>query len=332
MQIYGIDLASEKFDVSFLDANGNAKHIVVKNTVSQIEKFLDKLPPDACIVAEHTGVYGDLLLYLADTAGIAVCYVQAYAIKHSMGLVRGKSDPLDCARIREYGERHQDKLVPTHFPSESMYKLNALYATRRLFVELRKQLLTTRESDKKRPLHSEVAENAKANSIEELSNHIDEVEKEMQRIIDEDPELKNTSDIVRSVPGIGPVTATQLIIRTNNFKRVSTAKKCATLAGISPWPNATGKTDKGNHVSHMGDKELKSLLFMCARSASEHFEKMRIYTMKKKDVEKKHFFLVMNNIANRLLKILYAMVKKGEMFNPCFIPRDPRLKQTINNS
>ena len=66
MQIYGIDLASEKFDVSFVDSNGQARHLVVKNTRSQIEKFLDKLPEDCRLVAEHTGVYGDTLLKMAD--------------------------------------------------------------------------------------------------------------------------------------------------------------------------------------------------------------------------------------------------------------------------
>ena len=121
-------------------------------------------------------------------------------------------------------------------------------------------------------------------------------------------------------------TATELIIKTDNFKRVSTAKKCATLAGISPFPNATGKSDKGNHVSHMGDKQLKSLLFMCARSAVVHFEKMRVYKMKKHEIEHKHIYVVLNNVANRLLKILYTLVKKGELYDPAYLPRDPRLK------
>lgn len=325
MQIYGIDLASEKFDVSFL-LNGKEKHITVKNTFSHIEKFLDKLPDDARLVAEHTGVYGDLLLYLADNRGIPVSYLSGYEIKHSMGLVRGKSDPLDCVRIREYGERNADRLVDTHFPSESLYRLRELYATRRMLVEMRKMMLTTQEGDKKRPIRSDVAERVKEESVAHLSEQIAEVEGEMQRIINEDEELHKNSTIVQSIPGIGAVTATDLIIKTDNFKRVSTAKKCATLAGISPWPNSTGKTDKGCHVSHMGDKELKSLLFMCARSASECFGKIHVYKMKKLEVEKKHYFLVMNNIANRLLKIMYSMIKKGELFNPDFMPRDPRLK------
>jgi hypothetical protein len=50
--------------------------------------------------------------------------------------------------------------------------------------------------------------------------------------------------------------------------------------------------------------------------------------MKKYDVEHKHFFVVMNNIANKLLKIIYAMVKSGKKYDPSHIPTDPRLKLT----
>ena len=163
-------------------------------------------------------------------------------------------------------------------------------------------------------------------SLAELNAAIKEVEDEMERLIQSDQELARSAAIARSVPGIGMVTSTEIIIKTGNFKRVSTAKKCASLAGIAPFPNATGKTDKGNHVAAMGDKQLKSLLFMCAMSSVTYSDRMRVYKMKKMDVERKHFFLVMNNIANKLLKTLYALIKKGEMFNSDYLPRDPRLK------
>lgn len=326
MQIYGIDLASEKFDVSFVDSKEQTRHIVVKNTQPQIEKFLDKLPGDCRLVAEHTGVYGDMLLKLADIRGIAVSYVSGYEIKHSLGLIRGKSDPVDASRIREYGERYADRLEDTHFPSETLYELRELYATRRLLVQQRKQLQTMLKGDEYRPEKSSTAQNVKLKMVEQLSNQIASIEDKMVELIDKEDDLSENSAIAQSIPGIGPITATELIIKTDNFKRVGSAKKCATLAGIAPFPNSTGKTDKGSHVSHMGDKQLKSLLFMCARSAVVHFEKMRVYKMKKYDVEHKHIFVVLNNVANRLLKILYALIKKGEMYNPQYLPRDPRLK------
>lgn len=325
-QIYGIDLASEKFDVSFVDEQGKVKHIVVKNIRTQVVRFLDNLPEEAHLVAEHTGVYGDLLLLEANIRGITISYVSGYEIRHRMGLVRGKSDPIDASRIREYGERYYDKLQPTQFPSESLYKLRELYSLRRLLVQQRKQMKALIKGDKHRPFSSDKAVFLKEKILKEYSDKISEIETELEIIINNDAELKQTYLIAQSVPGIGPVTAIELIIKTGNFKRVSTAKKCATLAGISPWPNATGKIDKGSHVSCMGDKELKSLLFMCARSAIQCFEKMRIYKMKKYDVEKKHFFLVLNNVANKLLTILYALVKKREIYNPSYLPRDPRLK------
>lgn len=332
MQIYGIDLASQKFDVSFRDSEGKLRNIVVRNIRSGIEKFLDQLPPDCRLVAEHTGAYGDLLLKLACIRGIRVSYVSGYEIKHSMGLVRGKSDPIDASRIREYGERYQDRLEETRFPSEALYALRELYATRRLLVEQRKQLQAVLKSDLSRPDTNRTAQKVKSDMIAMLDAQIKSLEEEMDRLIADDEELSKNSAIAQSVPGIGPVTATELIIKTDNFTRVSTAKKCATLAGIAPFPNSTGKSDKGSHVSHMGDKQLKSLLFMCASSAIVHFEKMRVYKMKKYDVEHKHIFVVLNNVANRLLKILYALVKSGKRYDPLYVPRDPRLKLDINNN
>ncbi len=44
MQIYGIDLAMEKFDVSFPDGKGSEKHLIVNNKLSAITKFLKRVP------------------------------------------------------------------------------------------------------------------------------------------------------------------------------------------------------------------------------------------------------------------------------------------------
>jgi transposase len=108
-QIYGVDLAKEKFDVNFLNSNNVSKSIIVKNDLNGIVAFLNKLPNDCIICAEHTGVYSDLLLYLSGCMNIQVALVSGYEIKHSLGLLKGKSDKIDAKRIREYGERFYDR-------------------------------------------------------------------------------------------------------------------------------------------------------------------------------------------------------------------------------
>jgi hypothetical protein len=78
MQIYGIDLAKEKFDVSFFDltskkVSNQPSHKVVKNNFKSIGRFLETLPSDAVLVAEHTGVYGDTLLKCCMDSNVKKC-------------------------------------------------------------------------------------------------------------------------------------------------------------------------------------------------------------------------------------------------------------------
>jgi hypothetical protein len=54
---------------------------------------------------------------------IPIALVPGYTIKHSLGLLKGKSDPLDARRIREYGERFTDKLVFSEYDKESIVEL-----------------------------------------------------------------------------------------------------------------------------------------------------------------------------------------------------------------
>lgn len=65
---------------------------------------------------------------------------------------------------------------------------------------------------------------------------------------------------------------------------------------------------------------------MCARSAVAHFERMRLYKIKKLDIERKHYFVVMNNVAKKLVLIIYALIKSGRTYDPLFLPADPRLR------
>ena len=47
----------------------------------------------------------------------------------------------------------------------------------------------------------------------------------------------------------------------------------------------------------------------------------------RKMMEGKHFYLVMNNVANKLLRTIYAVVESGEPFDINHITLDPRMKK-----
>jgi transposase len=332
VQIYGIDLSMEKFDVSFIDSESKLNHKVVKNDLKGISKFLAQLPKDALLCAEYTGVYGDLLLFLANESDVSISYVSAYAIKHSMGIQRGKSDPVDANRIREYGERFGDKLILSHFVSEKMYELKELYRIRRTFIDSRKRLKTVIEGENRKPFSSLAAHKSIMTEMESLDGQIDLIEQEMSEVINEDEEMCKNHGIVTSVVGVGNVTACELIIKTENFHKINGAKACAEFAGIAPHPYSSGTMDKGSRISHMGDKQLKTLLFLCSRSAVENNKEIRLYFERKYLVEKKPYFLVMNNVANKMIKIIFSLVCKQVNFDRDYIQKDPRMDKDTATS
>ncbi len=326
MQIYGIDLAMEKFDVSFLDGKGSEKHLIVNNKLGAITRFLKRVPTGSLLCAEHTGVYGNLLVFLCNHLEIPISLTSGYSIKHSLGLLKGKSDKLDAKRIREYGERFSDKLELAEYESDKLQELSELSVLRSQLVKERKMLETQQQSKKHNPYNSVSAHKQAEKVIAVFNKSISEIEEEILKIIESDQSLKRTFELSTSVKGIGPITTCELIIKTGNFKKIDTARKAASYAGVCPYPNSTGKMVKKDKVSHMSDKTLKTLLHLCAKSATQHNQAYRLYYEKKKQEGKPHY-LILNNISNKLLRTLYSVITSGISYDPNYICIDPRLKE-----
>ncbi|SMO49560.1 Transposase [Saccharicrinis carchari] len=330
MQVYGIDLSMEKFDVNFIDANGKETHWLVKNKLGSISNFLESVPEGDVLCAEHTGAYGDLLVYLCNQLNLHIALVPGYTIKHSLGITKGKSDPVDAGRVREYGERFFDKLVFKEYDTEEIVELKSLYTLRSQLVKTRKGLRTGNHGRSILPMQSVSVNKHLQKVLHNLDDQIKEVETEIEAVIMAKNELKENYELAITVKGVGPVITTNLLIRTGNFETIGTAKKAASFAGVCPFPNASGKMVGKSKTSPFADKELKSLLYMGAKSAVKHNKEYRLYYERKK-MEGKPHFLIMNNVANKLLRTIYSVVKNKTPYSRDYICLDPR-ENNINSS
>lgn len=325
-QIYGIDLSKEKFDVCFIDQEGKTVERIIKNSYSSIIKFLSGLPPEACLCAENTGVYGELLVFLANLMSVEICLSSGYEIKHSLGMLKGKSDKLDARRIREYGVRFSDRLCPTKIASEAMTELKELHKLRAQFVRQRKMLSCHIECKKQRPFNSIKANAFAREQMEHLNRCIEELELEIIQVIKLDPEIFENYILITSIKGIGPVTTSELIVKTENFKKIDAAKKAASFAGVCPFPNSTGKMVRKSKVSKMSDKTLRSLLHLCGKSAVLYNMEFKLYFERKK-MEGKPYYLIMNNVSNKLLRIVYSIIESRIPYDANYICNDPRITE-----
>ncbi len=323
-QIYGIDLSKEKFDVNFIDLKGITRQQEVKNKYDAICEFLLSLPQETALCIEHTGIYGELLVFLSNCMNVTIYAVSGYEIKHSLGLQKGKSDAIDALRIREYAERFPDKLTTARHTEEDMHELRELHCLRQSLVKTRKILLTQQKEKNRMHLESLTAHNIAAQTIAYISSQICATEQEIQKVIDANPAYARNSKLVCSINGVGPVTTNELIIKTHNFQKIDTARKAGSFAGICPFPNSSGKMVKKSRISSMGDRSLKTLLYLCATSSIQYNKEMKTYYNRKK-AEGKPSYLVLNNVANKLLRTIYAIIESGEMYDQNYLCQDPRL-------
>lgn len=330
MQIYGIDLAKEKFDVSFLRQSAKSAvaapvHKVVSNTESSIRTFLKSVPAGSILVAEHTGVYGERLLKMCTDMNVKIAYVGGHVIHtYKAGPDRGKTDELDCSLLREFGERFTDKLRLATFPTEAIYELQQLSRQRTMLVEERKRVATADKAEECRPYRSETVRRSMRNLMDMLDEEIRDIEKAMLDIIGKDEGLSNSYDIITSVNGVGLVTAVELIVKTKNFTTIKTAKQYAAYAGTAPYEKSSGKMNRGAHISKWGNRRSKTLLYICAESARRYNKEIKLYYERRTIVDKKAHHYVLNAIANKLLKLVFTLIAKNEKYDPCYIQHDPR--------
>lgn len=323
--VYGIDLSKEKFDVYYLNNQQQPVHKVYKNNFKGIVRFLDTLKTDVLLCAEHTGIYGDLLVFLANAKNIRISLIPGYNIKYSLGLQKGKSDKIDSARIREYGLRFRDKLKLTYSPSECLHELREIFNLRSQLVQQRKMLSTHLKNKKQASYSSVYVNNVSTNMINGFDKNIDQLEQQILQIIHNNKELEDNFRLVTSVKSVGKITACELIIKTGNFNKINTAKKAASYAGVCPFPNESGKMVAKCRTNKMSDKSLKSLLFLCALNAIKFNKEYKLYYERKK-LEGKPTFLIMNNVANKLLRTIYSVLESKQMYDPNYVCLDPREK------
>ena len=325
MQIYGIDISSAHLDIYSIDQDEKPFVKRIGNTFKGICKFLERLPKDSILCAEHTGVYGDLLVHLANSYGFKIALIEGYVISKSFTMEKGKTDPIDARKIWNYGTRFYDKLRFAGAADMALHEIKELLGLRNQLVKQRKMLKTNLKGKQKQVVSSVNIGQAQQKIIGFLTEQIKELEKQIQVVIAQDPVLEHNYKLITSVNGLGPLISAELIAYTENFTKIDNPKKAAAFAGVCPYPHQSGKFAKRPKVSQRSNKRLKSLLFLAALNMCKANKEFRLYK-ERKIMEGKHFFLVMNNVANKMLRILFAVIKSGQPYDPMYIRLDPREK------
>jgi len=319
--ILGIDVSKKTLDLCLIltDHPLEKKAFNTTNTEKGYQAMLNwfkkqKLNIDTgLVVLEHTGIYSLVLCEFLDQQQISYSLVSGLEVKRASGISRGKDDKKDAFMLAMYGYRHQDELKPGMTKQAELLQLQMLQAQRKRLVNNKKSFLLPVKELYQMNMEDKaiVLETNQCNVIEEINNSIKAIEQQIMEIIQNNEQLKKQYELCTSIPGVGMQLTVCLLVTTGAFTLFKTSRKLACFAGVAPFPYQSGTSIRGrNKVSHLADKELKSLLHMASLNAVRADNQLKLYYQRKK-AEGKNALLVLNTVRNKLLQRIMAVVDRG---------------------
>jgi transposase len=323
----GIDLSKTYFDATIL--NQTSKKVAYqqfKNTLLGCQQLLEWVDEkthqldQTLFCMEHTGIYGRLLQHLLQDHCLALWMDSGVQIKHSLGIQRGKNDRIDSFRIASYAfiRCHLAKLTPIY--DAQLEALHDLLSCRNRLLCAYNTLRTAQEEIKNvAPTSYAYIKEAQAKAIDGIQASLKDLDNQINDLLEKNPAWQENIQLATSIKGIGKITALWFLVYTRNFCDEFNARRVAAFVGIAPYTIRSGTSvDKGSHTSNFAHRHLKALLHMAAMSAIHYNPAIKTYYQRKK-AEGKNGLLVLNNVKNKLIHQLIAVIRSKHQFDPCFL-------------
>lgn len=325
----GIDIGSK----SFVSTISNLKSSYTEEFANNVEGFslftewLKKnkaTKAKSIIVMETTGVYSEQLCHNLYEKGFDLCVENSLKVKRAFGISPLKNDIVDSKRIAEYALRFTDKLTLWQPPQTILEEVNILLSLREQFVNQ-----STANKNILKALSKKVNKNIFAiesleSFIAALKSKINEIEKQIKNLLLSDSSIGSKYINLISIPGVGLLLSSELLVLTNGFIKTQNHKEISSYLGICPHENSSGTIIKKARSSGYGHPRIRKLIYLASCCVKGHNQDFTNY-FNRKVKEGKSGRLLINNIANKLIKIICGVIKSGKPFIPNFKSLSPIL-------
>jgi transposase len=303
----GIDIAKDKFDVH---VRPFSKTWTLTNDLKGFEQLvvhLKQFPTLQLLVVEASGGYERTLVSQLIEANIPVAVVnprQARDFAKGLGH-RAKTDPIDASDLAQFAELVKPKL--THKTPENQQQLQDLVTRRRQIIHLQ-----TIEKNRQHTTHGVIPNKTIKETLALFDKQLATLEKAIAELFDASDDWTAKTAILTSVPGVGKITAQQLLAEISELGTVKRTQ-IAALGGLAPYNHDSGKL-KGRRCISGGRQSVRTALYMAALTA-RRFNPVFIAFAKRLKQAGKPYLVIQVACMRKLLVTLNAMLKSRTDWN-----------------
>jgi len=342
----GVDLHKTQFTVCFLGEDRKVKDSgMFPTNVVGYKEFLLKIKNlenegyEVQAAVESTG-NARYFKNKLNQAGITVIVVNTVKFKVVNESVK-KTDKHDALTLAEFLEK--DMLPESRLCSQESEDLRRVLKSRSIMVKtlvsLKNQvhglLLGYGIESKRGQLQSKIERqrilkgledhrifgNA-AKAVKPLFSMIDQVAvqvKQMEKVLESLVENDEDVELLKTIPGVGIITASTIRAYTDDINRFDEPKKYAAYIGLVPWVQNSNETIRHGHITKRGSVEMRTAYVQCVLGmvrSKRITENYRIMTKYRTMKQNKGSGASIIATARKMSTIVYRILKTREPFDP----------------
>ena len=306
-----VDVAKSTLDVAASDSRETRQFVNDDEGISQAVRYIASVKP-AGIILEATGNLEMPLAAALQASHLPVVIINPRQVRdfaRSTGAL-AKTDSIDSRILALFGARVKPEIRP--LPNQKSREMRNLLTRRRQLIEM----LTAehnRLSQAGDDIHSSIEIH-----IKWLEEALSDINDDLDRRIRLSPSWLEKDNLLKSVPGVGKVVSSSLLIELPELGRLN-RRKIAALVGVAPLNRDSG-TMRGRRTVWGGRAKLRAVLYMAALVASRCNPIIAAFYQRLLDAGKvKKVVLVA--CMRKLLTILNAMMRTMTTWQPEIILR-----------
>ncbi|WP_077188052.1 transposase, partial [Wolbachia pipientis] len=264
---------------------------------------------------EATSWYGEDLATFMHDLGHNVSIVNPAQIKAfgKSELLRNKTDKSDAAMIARFCIANKPALWKPITPE--MRHLRELY---RCMQSLKDDKVQQTNRLENKNMHSSCKE-AISKVILAIEEQIIVLEKEINEHINNYPHLKNMVENLKTIKGIGYLTAVAVVAEMPSVDNFDNAKQFTAFAGLNPGHYQSGSSvSKRSCICKIGSERIRKALYMPAivvKNHNNHFQKFCQRLASKGKCPK----VIVLALMRKLMHVFFGILKNNQPFNCNFV-------------
>lgn len=308
--VLGIDVSKKTLDTCLI-FEGRTLSKQFKNSVEGFQSLAAWLASlrvaEVHVCLEATGIYGEAVALFLYSRGHLVSIVNPLRIKGyaQSNMQRNKTDRLDARLIASFCLTQKPESWQP--PSAEVQHLQSLVRRIDVLEEMR-QAEQNRLANAAPEIKSSVER-----MIRLLEAEIKELEQQIKRHVDRHPNLKEQSELLQTIPGIGSRTA-NLLLAEIEFERFHSARSLAAQAGVTPRKRQSGTSLKQTSLSKLGNARIRRALYFPAIVARQHNEIIKEFASRLQKRGKTPMQIVCAAM-RKLLHIAFGVLKHKQAFD-----------------